>query len=289
MSFVRANGIVLHYRLKGRRGAPRVAFANSLGSDMTIWDDVADELGADFELLLYDKRGHGLSEVAPAPGGIADNATDLLALLDHVGWESAAVCGLSVGGLIAMEIAVRAPERVERLVLMDTAASIGTPDAWNARIAAVREQGVAAISDQIMERWFSPSFRNNRPEAFSGWQRMLERTPADGYADTCMALRDADLTEAIGAIVAPTLVVAGDEDLSTPPKLVAATARRIPAASFRVIAGAGHLPCIERPREVASLLRDFLNSTVPTKGTGFATRGWAFSAGQPGPGPHLQE
>lgn len=266
MSFVRANGIVLHYRLKGRRGAPRIVFANSLGSDMTIWDDVADELGSDFELLFYDKRGHGLSEVVPAPGGIADNATDLLALLDHVDWNSAAVCGLSVGGLIAMEIAARAPERVTRLVLMDTAAKIGAPDAWNARIAAVRESGVAAIGDQIMERWFSPAFRVTQAEAFAGWQRMLERTPAAGYVDTCAALRDADLTETIGAIVAPTLVIAGDEDLSTPPDLVAATARRIPAASFRTIAGVGHLPCIEQSGEVASLLREFLNSTIPAKG-----------------------
>lgn len=266
MSFVRANGIVLHYRLKGRRDAPRIAFANSLGSDMTIWDDVADELGSDFELLFYDKRGHGLSEIAPALGGIADNAADLLALLDHVGWDRAAVCGLSVGGLIAMDIAARAPERVTRLVLMDTAAKIGAPDAWNARIASVRELGVAAIGEQIMERWFSPAFGVTQAEAFAGWQRMLERTPAAGYVDTCAALRDADLTETIGGIVAPTLVIAGDEDLSTPPDLVAATARRIPAASFRTIAGAGHLPCIERPHEVASLLREFLNSAVSTKG-----------------------
>lgn len=269
MSFVRANGIGIHYRLKGRRGAPRIVFANSLGSDMTIWDDVADELAADFELLLYDKRGHGLSEVSPAPGGIAGHADDLLGLLDHVGWGSAAVCGLSVGGLIAMEIAVRAPHRVRQLVLMATAARIGAPDAWNARIAAVREQGVAAIGDQIMERWFSPGYRVTQADAFAGWQRMLERTPDAGYADTCAALRDADLTEAIGGIGAPTLVIAGDEDLSTPPDLVAAMARRIPAAAIRTVAGSGHLPCIERPAEVASLLREFLNATVPER-TGLA-------------------
>lgn len=256
MSFARTNGIVLHYRRLGRGAGPRIVFANSLGTDLAIWDDIADELGGDFDLLFYDKRGHGLSEVAL--GGIADHAGDLVGLLDHVGWGSATVCGLSVGGLIAMDMAVRAPERVEKLVLMDTAARIGTPEAWNARIDAVLKKGVAAIGDQIMERWFSPVYRDAEPDAFAGWQRMLERTPATGYADTCVALRDADLTEAIGGILAPTLVIAGAEDLSTPPELIAATARRIPAAAFRTIAGAGHLPCIERPGEVASLLREFL-------------------------------
>ncbi|WP_082496749.1 3-oxoadipate enol-lactonase [Aminobacter sp. DSM 101952] len=263
MSFARTNGVVLHYRRLGRSAGPRMVFANSLGSDLAIWDDVADELGRDFDLLFYDKRGHGLSEVAPAPRGIADHADDLAGLLDHVGWGSAAVCGLSVGGLIAMDMAVRAPERVTRLVLLDTAARIGTPEAWNARIEAVLHQGVAAIGDQIMERWFSPAYRDAEPDAFAGWQRMLERTPAKGYADTCRALRDADLTGAIAGIVAPTLVIAGDEDLSTPPELVADTARRIPAAAFRTIAGAGHLPCIERPGDVAGLLRDFLSQRLP--------------------------
>ena len=259
MSFARSNGIVLHFRRAGRRGGPRIVFANSLGSDLAIWDEVADALAADFDLLFYDKRGHGLSEVARSPGGIAGHADDLIGLLDLVGWQSAALCGLSVGGLIAMELAVRAPERVGKLVLMDTAAKIGTPEAWNARIEAVLQRGVAAIGDQIMERWFSACFRKAEADAFAGWQRMLERTPAAGYADTCRALRDADLTGAIAAIAAPTLVIAGEEDQSTPPELVADTARRIPAATFRTIAGAGHLPCIERPGEVASLLRGFLS------------------------------
>ncbi|ODS51426.1 MAG: 3-oxoadipate enol-lactonase [Agrobacterium sp. SCN 61-19] len=265
MPFARTNGVVLHYRLAGRRGAPRIAFANSLGSDMAIWEEVADELGRDFELLFHDKRGHGLSEVAATPGGIADYANDLAGLLDHVGWEDAALCGVSVGGLIAMDFALRMPRRVAKLVLMATAPKIGTPEAWNERIAAVRERGVAAIGDQIMQRWFSPDFRTSRADAFSGWQRMLERTPAAGYVDTCAALRDADLTAAIASIGTPTLVIAGAQDLSTPPDLVAATARRIPAAAIRTIAGCGHLPCIEYPAEVASLLREFLNATVPER------------------------
>lgn len=259
MPFSRSNDIVLSYRRAGRRGTPRIALANSLGSDMAIWDDVIDELAADFDLLLYDKRGHGLSEVAPAPRGIRDHSDDLIGLLDHVGWQDTMLCGLSVGGVIAMDLAVRAPARVTRLVLMDTAAKIGTPDAWNARIDAVLDGGVASIGEAIMARWFSPDYRAGQPEAFSGWRRMLERTPAAGYAETCKALRDADLTDAITGITVPTLVIAGEDDLSTPPALVEATARRIPGAIFHIIKGAGHLPCIERPADVAALLRGFAN------------------------------
>ncbi|MCW5709472.1 3-oxoadipate enol-lactonase [Shinella sp.] len=259
MPFSRSNDIVLSYRRAGRRGAPRIAFANSLGSDMAIWDGVIDELAADFDLLLYDKRGHGLSDVVPAPRGIRDHSDDLIGLLDHVGWQDTMLCGLSVGGVIAMDLAVRAPARVTRLVLMDTAAKIGTPDAWNARIDAVLDGGVASIGEAIMARWFSPDYRAGQPEAFSAWRRMLERTPAAGYAETCKALRDADLTDAITGITAPTLVIAGEDDLSTPPALVEATARRIPGAIFHIIKGAGHLPCIERPADVAALLRGFAN------------------------------
>jgi 3-oxoadipate enol-lactonase len=263
MPFIRSNDIVLFYRRAGRRGAPRIAFANSLGTDVAIWDEVANALAADFDLLFYDKRGHGLSEAAPTPRGIRDHADDLTGLLDHVGWQDTMLCGLSVGGLIAMDLAVRAPARITRLVLMDTAAKIGTPDAWNARIDAVLENGVASIGEAIMARWFSPAYRVEQPEAFSGWRRMLERTPAIGYAETCKALRDADLTDAITGISAPTLVIAGESDLSTPPSLVEETARRIPGAVFRLIEGAGHLPCIERPTDVAALVRGF--SDMPTQ------------------------
>lgn len=259
MPFVNANGVVLYYRLTGRRGGPRIVFVNSLGSDITIWDEVAANLEVDFELLVYDKPGHGLSAVESTHASIAGNASDLLALLDHVGWNRAAICGISVGGLIAMDIAVRAPQRLSHLVLMDTAARIGAPEMWNNRISKVKAGGVAAIADEIMARWFSPEFRQHDPDAFSGWQRMLERTSATGYCDTCAALRDVDLMGAIGRITTPTLVMAGEDDLSIPPDLVLATARQIPAASFQAIAGAGHLPCIERPSEVARLLRGFLN------------------------------
>lgn len=256
MAFVRANGVVLNYRVVG--AGPRVVFLNSLGSDNRIWDDVCAILGDRFEILVYDKRGHGLSDAPPAPYTIADHADDLCALLDHLGWSRVSLVGLSVGGLIAQHIAIHAPERVVRLVLCDTAARIGSADLWNDRIAAIERSGVASISAQIIARWFTPAFADRQADARAGWLNMLERTPAEGYAGTCAAIRDADYTDECATIASPTLVIVGDGDLSTPPDLVKATADRIPSARFEIVAQAGHLPCIERPVETAALLNHFL-------------------------------
>lgn len=258
LSFASIDGTVLHYSLRGTAGAPRLVFSNSLGSDHRIWDRVARALDDSFEILLYDKRGHGLSSAPSGPYTIADHSADLLGLLDHLGWGTVSLVGLSVGGLIAQDIAIRHPNRLERLVLLDTAARIGGPDLWNARIAAVEGEGLASIAEGVIERWFTPAFTEGHPVERQGWLHMLERTPASGYAGTCAAIRDADLTGDLGRIAAPTLVAVGDGDLSTPPDLVQATAHAIPGARFTLIADAGHLPCIEQPDAVARLVREHL-------------------------------
>ncbi|MBB4000199.1 bifunctional 3-oxoadipate enol-lactonase/4-carboxymuconolactone decarboxylase PcaDC [Aureimonas pseudogalii] len=254
MPFHSVNGIVLHYRMHGTPGRPRLVFLNSLGSDLRIWDAVAERLRASHELLFYDLRGHGLSEATPAPYSIERHLADLCGLLDALGWTRVVPVGLSVGGLIAQAFAARHPERVEALVLMDTAARIGTRESWNDRIAAVEGGGLGAIGGAIVERWFGAAFRSSEPATVAGWRTMLERTSVAGYVGTCAALRDADLTPELPAIRAPTLVIAGSEDLSTPPDLVRRTAEGIVGGRFAEIAGAGHLPCIDRPTEVAELV-----------------------------------
>ncbi|WP_158871389.1 bifunctional 3-oxoadipate enol-lactonase/4-carboxymuconolactone decarboxylase PcaDC [Antarcticirhabdus aurantiaca] len=262
MAFVTANGIAIHHRLAGRRGAPRLVFLNSLGSDLRIWDDVVARLSDSFEILLVDKRGHGLSETTPGPYSIPLLAGDLTALLDALDWRAASIVGLSIGGLIAQHVAIHAPERVERLVLMDTAARIGTSDAWNERIAAVRAGGVASIGEAVVSRWFSDGYAGRHPARFAAWRAMLEATPAEGYAAACAAVRDADYREAVAHIATPTLAIAGDADKPTPPDLVRDTAGRIPGARFELVAGAGHLPCLERPAEIAALIASHLGAEV---------------------------
>ncbi|MDQ6436246.1 3-oxoadipate enol-lactonase [Mesorhizobium sp. LHD-90] len=258
MAFVRANGIVLHTRIQGRTDGPVLVFGNSLGSDFRIWEDVVRLLDDRYRILLYDKRGHGLSDTPPPPCAIDDHVNDLLALLDHFAIESAAIVGLSVGGMIAQRLAARAPERVKALVLCCTGAKIGTPESWADRIAAIDAGGIDAIAETVLERWFTPSFHRNRATELAGWRNMLLRTPRAGYVATCAAIRDADLRPGAASITAPTLCVAGDHDGATPPELVRATADLIPGARFALIEGAGHIPCVEKPDVLAELVGEHL-------------------------------
>ena len=258
MAFVRANGVVLHHRVRGKAGAPTIVFSNSLGTDFRIWDAVCERLEDSYRLMLYDKRGHGLSESTPAPYAMSDHVDDLAALLDHLSIARAAVVGLSVGGMIAQGLAALHPGKVAALVLCDTAHKIGTTEMWNTRIAAVTGKGIASLADAIMERWFTPAYRSPDNPDFVGYTAMLTRTDVDGYAGTCAALRDADLTESTRALKVPTLLMVGDQDGSTPPDLVRSTADLIKGSLFRIVADAGHLPNIEQPDAVASLIRGFL-------------------------------
>lgn len=259
MAFARVNGVVIHHELRGRKDGPTVVFANSLGTDFRIWNAVTPALEADFRVVLYDKRGHGLSEATPAPYAMTDHVADLAALLDHLGIERAAVVGLSVGGLIAQGIAAMRPDLVSALVLCDTAHKIGTAEFWNARIDGVTRNGISSITDAIMQRWFTPAYRRPDNADFTGYVAMLERQPVEGYAGTCAALRDADLTESTRALKLPTLLIVGDQDGSTPPELVRSTADLIAGSRLEIVKDAGHLPNVEQPEVTARLLSDFLN------------------------------
>lgn len=258
MAFVQANGVVLHTASFGRFDAPAIVFSNSLGSDFRIWQEVADRLAGSYRILLYDKRGHGLSDAPPGPYTIDDHTDDLLALLDHFGVAEVAVVGVSVGGMIAQRLAVSAPERVKALVLCSTAAKIGTTESWAARVDAIRGGGIASIADAILVNWFTPDFRNDRTADYAGWRNMLARMPVEGYIGTCAALRDADLGAGAGSIAAPTLCVAGAHDGSTPPDLVRGLADRIPGARFALIESAAHIPSVEQPHVLADLIETHL-------------------------------
>lgn len=263
MAFARVNGVVLHYDDRGPRHGRPVVFANSLGTDFRIWDEVVARLPASLRIVRYDKRGHGLSEETPQPYRMETLAADLAALLDHLATGPATVVGLSVGGMIAQALAAARPDLVSRLVLCDTAHRIGTLESWNARIEAVNARGIAPIAESILERWFTPGYRSPGNAAYVGYAAMLKRSPADGYAGTCAALRDADLTQSSRALKVPVLCIAGEEDGSTPPALVRSMAELISGARFEVVAGAGHLPCIEQPAATASLIEGFLRQTAP--------------------------
>lgn len=256
MKFVAINGLSIHYRhIDAGAGKPLIVFSNSLATDFRIWQDCVDDLAADYSILLYDKRGHGLSSLGTPPYQIDDHVNDLIGLMDHLGLSGALIVGLSVGGLIAQGTYHARPDLAKGLVLCDTAAKIGTETMWNDRIAIARDGGLEALVDANMQRWFSPAFHQNRATELGGFVSMFTRTPVAAYIGTGMAIRDADFRDKAPSISVPVTCVVGDQDGATPPELVESTAKLIPGATFEVIKDAGHIPCAEQPEAVIAIIR----------------------------------
>jgi 3-oxoadipate enol-lactonase len=259
MNFLKTATAVIHYRTVGlETGLPVIAFANSLGTDLRIWDDVIARLGDKFAFVLHDKRGHGLSDLGSTPYSMDDHVDDMVAVLDHLQLKNVTICGLSVGGLIAQGLYAKRPDLVKALVLSNTAYKIGSDEMWNTRINAIMANGIGSLLGPIMERWFTEPFRSSDNAVYSGCCNMLLRQPVEGYCGTCAAIRDADFQQAAGRIGVPTLCVAGDQDGSTPPALVRSLADLIPGSEFAVIENSGHIPCLERPDAYVAALLPFL-------------------------------
>ncbi len=248
--------VALHWREDGDPDGAPVIFANSLGTDLRLWDAVLPHLPPGLRLVRYDMRGHGLSACPAPPYSMGALVRDAERLMDHLNMQGAVMVGLSIGGMVAQGLAVKRLDLLRGVVLSNTAAKIGQPAMWEDRIAAVRAGGVAALSDAVMERWFSRAFRE-RPE-LALWRHMLERTPAEGYIGCSAAISGTDFYTPTSGLRLPALGIAGTEDGSTPPDLVRETVELIPGARFALIRKAGHLPCVERPEEYAGHLVQFL-------------------------------
>lgn len=256
MQIFNANGVGLHIADQGPKDGKAVVFANSLGTDLRLWDALLPLLPKGLRLVRYDKRGHGLSAEPEGPYTIDELADDAAALIDGLGLKDVVFVGLSIGGLIGQALALRRPELLRALVISNSAAKIGTDQMWNDRINAIREFGLAVVAAPTMERWFSPAFRATPELAL--WQRMLERQPAAGYIACCQAIAAADLRKQVGALKLPVQMIAGSLDGSTPPELVRASGQLIAQAAYAEIDGAGHLPCVEAAPQYAQILNAFL-------------------------------
>lgn len=256
MDFLDLGDVVLHVKAEGPEDGPPVVFANSLGTDLRLWDPVIARLPPGLRLIRYDKRGHGLSTCPPAPYSMGALIKDAEAVCAHFNAMNCIFVGLSIGGMIAQGLAAKRLDLIRAVVLSNTAPKIGTRQIWEDRIATLRQGGIEAISDAIMERWFSPAFRTS--PAATPWRRMVETTPADGYAGCSAAIAGTDFYSTTAALRLPALVIAGDHDGSTPPDLVQELADLIPGARYDLIRGAGHLPCIEQPDAFAARLVGFL-------------------------------
>jgi 3-oxoadipate enol-lactonase len=210
-----------------------------------------------FRFLRYDKRGHGLSDVAPL-NDVSELACDVLALIEAEARGPVIFVGLSIGGLIGQCLAAKRPELIRGLVISNSAARLGTAESWQSRIDAINTGGLASIADAVMQRWFGPDFLA-KPE-LALWRNMLLSTPEQGYIQTCRALGTADQTEATRQLRLPTLLISGSADGACPPEVTRATADLIAGSQFHLLPDLGHLPCVENPAAFAATLTPFLEA-----------------------------
>jgi 3-oxoadipate enol-lactonase len=244
--------VPLQHLVEGPADAPALVLLNSLGTDLRMWDPQAAALRDELRIVRCDARGHGGSPMAPPPWDLAELGGDVLALLDSLGIERASFAGVSLGGATAVWIAAHAPERVTSLVACFTAAWFGPPDPWLERAATVRADGIAAVSEGVLGRWFTDAID---PGLRARMKTMLEATPPEGYAAATEVVAHLDLRDDLAKITAPTLVLSGSEDPATPPPVGRKLAEGIPGADFVEVPGAAHLGNVERPDAVTDLIR----------------------------------
>jgi 3-oxoadipate enol-lactonase len=254
---VERGGCRLSFTVAGPPGAPFLLLAHAIGTTSSLWDPQADALAGAYRVIRYDARGHGRSSVPPGEYTLAELGADALGVLDAAGAERAHVCGLSLGGITAMWLALHAASRISSVVLANTAARIATRAFWEERIALVRTGGLDAVAAVAPSRWFTPAFRSTHPEVVSALTATLARCTPAGYIGCSAALRDADLREAVHRIQVPVLVISGTEDPATPPADADDLCARI-AAARRCDLDASHLSNVEAAAAFTAAVRSFL-------------------------------
>jgi 3-oxoadipate enol-lactonase/4-carboxymuconolactone decarboxylase len=246
--------VELHAVEEGPADAPVVLLLGSLGSTLEMWDPQVPALTEHYRIVRCDARGHGRS---PAPGGpyaLDDLVDDAVALLDRLRVETAAVVGLSLGGMTALRLAAREPHRVTSLAILCTSALLGPASVWQERAEAVRAQGTAVVADTVVERWLTSAMREAEPARLQALREMVAGTSAEGYAACCDAIGALDLTADLPRITAPTLAIAGADDIATPPEHLRAIATAVPGARLLVLPSAAHLANVEQPAAVNAAL-----------------------------------
>ena len=248
----------LNAEISGPVEGPPVVLMHALGTNLKIWDQVVKRLPVTCRILRIDQRGHGQSDAPPAPYSMGALIRDAERMMDHFGLQDAVVVGLSLGGLVAQGLAVKRLDLVRGLVLSNTAAKIGTPELWAARVAEVRAHGLADYANGAMLRMFGRSHAII-PGADSV-RDMLLSTPIEGWTGCAAAIAGTDFYTLTASLTLPTLAIAGANDGTTPPDLVRETADLIRGARFEIIRGAGHLPMVEKPVEYTAMITSFLRS-----------------------------
>jgi 3-oxoadipate enol-lactonase len=218
MPAAESNGVRLHYELSGNPHGPVLVLANSLGSSMHMWDKVLSTLEKRNQILRFDMRGHGKSQIVGDYFTIEDLGRDVLRLLDEVQVERASICGLSLGGVVGLWLGVNAADRIDRLIFANTAARIGNQAMWEQRMEASRSERMSSLAAATLGRWFTPAFRSQHPDEMETIRAMIAATDPAGYSACCAVLRDTDLRSDASKVEAPSLVITGTHDPATPPE-----------------------------------------------------------------------
>ena len=260
MPIAKLHDVSIHYRFDPSDRRPVLVLSNSLGADQTLWSYQLSDFSRYFSVLRYDARGQGASSAPSGFYSIEQMAQDVLALLDALELKKVSFCGISMGGLVGQWLGIHAPARLQKLVLSNTAARIGTTDGWNERIQLVATQGIQAIVPSVLKGWFTEAFHNNHPETVLSMRQVLLSNSTDGYVGGCAAVRDMDLRKAIDAITTPTLVIYGTEDRSTTPDDAGFLLKHITTATS-IPLPAAHLSNIETAERFNKAVLNFLLAT----------------------------
>lgn len=252
------SAVEVEHVVTGRADGPVVVLSNSLGATYRMWDAQLEALEERFRVVRYNTRGHGASPVPAGPYTIDDLADDVVALLDRLGVSRAHLVGLSLGGMTAMRLAVRNPDRVDRLALLCTGAQLTPSSAWTDRAVTVRAQGSGAVAEAVVQRWFTPAYLAANPDSRRHHEAMVAATSADGYAGCCEAIAVMDQRDDLATITAPTLAVAGADDPATPPPKLAEIAESVKAGRLLVVEHAAHLANAEQPEIITPALIEHL-------------------------------
>lgn len=252
--------VELNFDDSGPPDAPPLLMGGSLGTTLAMWEPQLGALTGAARVVRFEHRGHGGSPVPAGPYTIDDLGGDVVALMDRLGIERASYCGLSIGGMVGQWLAINAPERVDRVILICTAAYLPPAEAWSDRAAAVRAAGSPeVVADGVLGRWFTPAYAEREPGTVARYRQMICSIAAEGYAGCCEAIAAMDLTGDLPSIQAPTLVLAGDQDPSTPPPYGEQIAGLIPGARFEIVSPAAHLATVERPDLTTAMILRFLS------------------------------
>lgn len=252
------SAVGLHADASGPPGAPSVLLLGSLGSTTAMWDAQLPALTERFRVVRCDTRGHGRSPAPPGPYSLDDLVDDAVAVLRRLSVPRAHVVGLSLGGMVALRLAAREPQLVDRLAVLCSSPRLAPPEAWEQRAVLVRKEGTGAVADAVVGRWFTDRFRADHPAVVSKMRAMVTATPAEGYAGCCEAIAAADLRPDLPRVAAPVLAIAGEDDVATPPEHLTAIATGVRDGRIVRLPQAAHLANVERAAEVDALLLDHL-------------------------------